>query len=571
MNPRPVARWRALEERRRWFLVVAVVSLLLAGLNFWWVVTFRQDHPFHIDEAGYMTFALLEHLGIEASGFSGWWDALLLQAPHAPLLPGLTSLTFVFHVGLLQGFALLGAFFVLLVLAVYGIGERLAGPRLGALAALVVATAPGAFHFSREFIFAMPAAALLATSVYCLLRTEGLRMRRWAVALGIALGLMLLARAMTIAFVPGVLAAAVTLAALRAAGDLRSRLLNLGIAVAVVIAVAAPWYVPSFDRVSEYLTGYGYGSESASYGEADTLFSLERLREPFRQMTRQDLYLPLAMLLLAGALVVVVALARRRLRNLDVLAVAIVVGAGYAALCTSQNGGFGFTFPLAVLLPTLAVVALRLHPRAGAPALAALAVVATFNVVAQFNVASFATQNREGTVPGLGSVRYAGGVPFAVGILRAEIPGPEDRFDEEDDRWLATDRAVADRLFGMADSFGVVPMTAFGAHSRILNTNTIQLAAVRDHRRTIPLVQLRAEPSDSVASYRDQLDSAELFYPQVLLTMSRVDGSYAPVLTQDRVEEAARQLGFRQVGSLPLPDGRALRIWRDRTPDPRSG
>ena len=54
-----------------------------------------------------------------------------------------------------------------LTLATYGIGERLAGPRLGALAALAVGTSQGVFVFHREYIFALPTAALLAAVYAC--------------------------------------------------------------------------------------------------------------------------------------------------------------------------------------------------------------------------------------------------------------------------------------------------------------------------------------------------------------------------------------------------------------------
>lgn len=66
-------------------------------------------------------------------------------------------------------------------------------------------TSSGAFVFAREYVFALPAAALLSCAVYALLRSDALRARYWAIACGVTLGLMVLARAMTIAFVPGVL------------------------------------------------------------------------------------------------------------------------------------------------------------------------------------------------------------------------------------------------------------------------------------------------------------------------------------------------------------------------------
>jgi hypothetical protein len=563
-------------ERRRWGLIAGLAALLLVAVNLWWVASQRHDYPFDIDEAGYTTWALLEHFALRSEGLGGWWDAILSQAPHAPLLPALTSLAFLVDNGVLAGFAVLGGFLVLLALAVYGVGERLAGPRLGALAALVTVTAPGAFAFSREYILALPAAAMLACAVYALLRSDGLRLRRWAVACGAALGLMLLARSMTIAFVPGVLAAGAVALAARGGGALRARVVNLGLLALTGVAVAAPWYVPSFDTVADYLTSYGYGAQSHTYGPARSALSWERLHGPFLNMTREDLFLPLAALLVAGLVAVAVAAVRRvrrapdrraallRIGASDPLSVAIVLLAGYAALASTQNEGIGFTFPLTTLSPALAVVALRLHPAAAMPALALLAAVACLNVVSHLGLSADTTRMRKVAVPGLGTVPYVGGVPPAVRHIRRQAPGPAHRFDGGDREWLAADRAVVARLTGWADRYGVVPTTAFGSHGRILNTNTVQLAAVLERHATIPIVQLRAEPADTTAAYREQLESEELFHPEVLLTVSATRGDFTPLMTQARVEAAARQLGFRRVAATPLPDGRVLRYWRKR-------
>ncbi len=195
---------------------------------------------------------------------------------------------------------MLGGFLVLLALALYGIGERLAGPRLGALAALVAATSTGAVHFSREYIFALPAAAMLACAVYLLIRSDGLRLRRWAVACGAALGLMLLARSMTIAFVPGCSPPGPSACSPAAPTTSARRLVNLGLLVATGAAVAATWYAPNMTTVVDYLTGYGYGDKSRAYGDAGTLVSWGRLRSPFVHMSGEDLLLPLAAILVAG-------------------------------------------------------------------------------------------------------------------------------------------------------------------------------------------------------------------------------------------------------------------------------
>jgi hypothetical protein len=566
--------WRSIGEPWRWALVVAFAALSLAAVNAWWVVTYRHGYPFDIDEAGYTTIAFVDYLGLKAGGLDGWREAVLNQAPNAPLLPAVTSLVFQVKAGALEGFLVLSGFLVVLALAVYGIGRRLAGPKLGALAALVTATAPGAFLFSREFVFAMPTAAFLACAVFCLLRSDGLRARRWAIACGAALGLMLLSRTMSISFVPGVLAAGVVCLLARRQEDLANRLLNLGLLVLTGAAVAATWYARNFQSVLDYLTSYGYGSQSKLYGAGNSVLSWERLRAPFVRMTVRDLLLPLAVLLLIGLATVGVVTVRRvigapdraealrRLARSDALSVAIVLLAGYAALASSQNVGNGFTYPIAALVPALAILALRLFPRAVLPTVAVLAVVVGFNLLSNLNLWAQASRTREVPVPGFGDLAFANGVPNAVDAIREQVPGPETHFDDGDRGWLKADEAVARQVVDWAGPDGALPVTAFASRNRAINTNTVELAAMFTYHMAIPVTQLNAEPDDSIGTYAEQLSNPEFGSPSVLITTSTDAGDFEPVVTQSFAEAAARRLGFRIARTMRLPDGRALRFWR---------
>jgi 4-amino-4-deoxy-L-arabinose transferase-like glycosyltransferase len=527
-----------------------------------------------VDEAGYSTFAVVEHLSLEASGLHAWWTSVLNQAPNAPLLTALTSLALSIKPSLLVGFGLLSGFLTILTIFAYGIGERLAGPRLGAFAAVVTATLPGAFLFSREYVFAMPTAAMLSVAVYSLLRSDGLRRRWWAIGCGAALGLMLLSRSMSIAFVPGVLAAGAVCLLARRRDDLVRRLVNLGLLVLTGTALAATWYARNLDLVLEYLTSYGYGAQSKYYGTAGSLLSWGRLRSPAVHLAGEDLLLPLAVLMLAGLLALVAAAAQRvggaedrraalgRLAASDAFSVGIVVVAGYAALTTSQNGGNGFTFPIAALIPSLAVLSIRLFPRAAAPAIAAVAVVSCLNIVSNLNLSSAASASRTVSVPGFGALPYANGVPKAVGTIREQVPGPEAEFVDRDKGWLAADRAMAAWLVALEGPNGELPVTGFASRNRLTNSNTVQLAAVLKYHLSIPFMQLNAEPRDSVPNYVHQLNDPALGLPTVLITMSSNAGDFDPLVTQALAEDAARRVGFRRYRSMRLPDGRILRIWR---------
>ncbi len=491
-------------------------------------------------------------------------------------MPALASIVFLVKVGALEGFAVLSGFLVLLAVAVYGIGERLEGPRLGALAAGVAVTLPGVFLYSREFIFALPTATLLACAVYCLLRSDGLLVRRWAIACGVALGLMLLTRSMAITYVPGVLAAGLVCILARRHGDLSKRLLNMSLLILTGTALAATWYVPNFTAIYDYLTGFGYGKQSKYYGNSDSLLSWERLRAVPTTLTREDLLLPLAAVLLVGLLTVAVVAVRRTLRSpdrratvlrlasTDAMSVLIVFAAGFAALTSSRNGGSGFTLPIAVLIPAMAILALRVYPGAIRPVVTILVAIAAFNALAYSTVWSAASAERNVSVPGFDELPVAYGIPKAVFGIRLQIPGPETRFGGNDRDWPDVDRELAQQFIEWKTPNGALPVVATGVRNRALNPNTIQLAAVLNYKTSIPFVWLSAEPKDSVARYSEQLsDNSEIgIPPSVLLTTDTEVDDFPPAVSQAYVETAARGLGFRLVRTIPLPDGRILRIWR---------
>jgi hypothetical protein len=567
--------WQRTSPTVRWGLVVFAAALLLAALNVWWFKTYRDGFPFDIDEAGYTTFGLVDYLALKSGGIHAWLNAIQGQPTFAPLVPALSSLVVFVKPGILDGFVVLTAFMVVLAMAVYGIGVRLAGPRLGAVAALVTATLPGAFAFSREFIFAMPVAALLACAVYALLRSDGVRRRRWAIACGAAIGLMLLSRTMAITYVPGVLLAALVVMLARGRGELIGRFLNLALLVVTAVAVAATWYAKNLQSVIDYLTDYGYGKQSQFYGRSHALISWGRLRSVAEHITAEDLFLPMAAILAAGLIALAVVLVRRlrpgdgrrteleRLARSDALSVALVFVVGYAGLMSSQNGGDGFTFPLTALLPALAVLALRKFPAAFKPAVAVLALVATVNLVSTATIWAPASRTRLVSLPGISeSLPLTKGVPKAVFAIRAQIPGPETIFDAGDARWPKTDVKVAKVLAGLYGPNGEPPVVAYASRNRALNTNTVQLATVVKYHQGLPLIQMEAEPNDSVATYVDQLTDPKLGIATALVTVSSSTDDFPPAITQSYAETAARRLGFHRIRTLALPDNRSLYIWR---------
>lgn len=550
-------------------------GLLLLALDAWWLTTYRHRFPLHIDEAAYTTIGLNDYLGLESGGPRGWWQAIQEQTPNAPLVPALASLLYMVKAGVLEGFGVLGGFMVLLGLAIYGIGRRLAGPALGALAALVAMTMPGVLGFAHVYIFALPAAALLACAIYALLRSEGLQSWPWAIACGVCLGLMLLARTMTVAFVPGVLGAALLILASRERerAKLMRGLLAWAVLVLSAVAVAALWYWRNLQPVLDYLTDFGYGGKSAEFGAQHGLLSWHRWVAVAERITATDLLAPLALAVVAGLVAVAVAAvgrvrqsedraaAIRALAGSDAAAVALVAAAGYLALTSSRNSGFGFTLPLSVLLLPLAAVALRHYRGAATAAIAALALVATLNLAASSDLWSGISRQRQVDLPGLAPLPWVDGVNYALADIRSQAPGPQTQFAERDRGWLRADRLLAAWLLGEEGR----PVIAFASRSHVLNTNTVGLAAVLWFRRSIPMAQLVASEGDSVAAYVRRLTDPLYGRPKVLVTMGSEAGDYRPRVTQAHAETAARQLGFQLMRTMTLPDGRLLRVWSQLT------
>lgn len=566
-------------ERTRWALVVVAGLVALVALNLWWVFTYRDGFPLNVDEAGYTSIALNDHLGFLNGGLHGWWLAVQNQTPNAPLLPALTSVLMIAKTGVMEGFVVLICFFALLVLAAYGVGERLAGPRLGALAALAVGTSEGALLFSREYVFALPTAALLSCAVYALLRSERMRVSRWAVVCGVSLGLMLLTRTMAVAFVPGVFAAALIGMLATDRTELPRRFLNLGLTALSMVVVAATWYFQNLKPVYEYLTNYGYGAQSAYFGAEHSVLSWGRFRSVAERIIHDDLLVPLTGLLLIALVAlgvlaiqrVITAENRRgelfRLLGSDPMAIGIVFVAGFAALMTSQNGGNGFTLPLSMLLPPLGIVALRYFRVAVLPVATLLVLLATLNIAATSSLWNGLAGPHLVSVPAFGEQPWLNGIPRTVEAVRVQVPGPATRFVDRDHGWPEADEKLAGMLLRKIYSGTLTSeVVTFASRNRAISSNSVGLALTMTYRHPTPFAQLAAEPNDTVGTYVRQLTDPQFGLPGMLVTMNRNTDDFPPLVTQSRAEIAARRVGFRRIGAFTLPDGRRLRLWAKEAP-----
>lgn len=153
-------------------------------------------------------------------------------------------------------------FLVLLVTSVYGIGARVFGKDVGLLSAALVAFSPIVVQYSRVFMLDLPVAAMVALSIYLLIRTSWFQLTVPTVLLGVALGCGMLTKWTFPAFLiaPIVMTA---WTAVRRFIDRRHSVKNIFLTLLIAAVVAVPWYlVHAIQILSGRSTELDRGQES---------------------------------------------------------------------------------------------------------------------------------------------------------------------------------------------------------------------------------------------------------------------------------------------------------------------
>ncbi|MEK6277505.1 MAG: glycosyltransferase family 39 protein [Actinomycetota bacterium] len=557
-------------------LLVAVVS------NVWWVERFRTDFPLDIDESRYISFSLTLNEDLSRGDVSDLWTDFRDETDFGPLLP-VTSVPVFTVLGedLNNAFWTQLAFLVVLGLATFGIARRLVSAPLAALAALVVITVPGVIDFSRAYQFVVPSAALLAAATYALLASEGLARRGWSLAWGVLLGLTLLSRTMTLAFIPGQLAAAAWL--LYARGEeRRQRAGNLGLGAVAMMLVSLPWYSASGGTVFDYLTGFGYGAESTAFGADRSPLSFGYWGQEATEAAVGLLYLPLALLLavslVLGAVALVLGLWLRRrverrapIRELlagDAFIVLILFVEGYVALTSSRNQGVGFAVPMIPLAVVLAVFALaRLPWRRTAIALAvAFAAVGAFNFAMKLGASESLGEFRTVNPPKIRTLTVTNGEGWIQGYVRgaesyalalvgepAPPATPTEPPAQREKEWLPFyGRVVAD-VATASRRARRQPRFVISVDEPLVNPYVFELAARRELGTQLTVdTLLGLQPPGVYRAVLAQMSPA----PNAVLLVDPPGMPFYPPANQANLARALRSLGFDRRSLFSLPDER---------------
>ena len=162
-----------------------------------------------IDEAGYLSIALNDYGCLVHTGLLGWLSAIEVRNIQPPLTMALASLVFVFtgpHV--IAGFVVPLLAGACCIVTTYFLGKSVSCPQVGMLASVLIASCPVIINYSRSFNFALIATLVMTLCLLALVRSDRFDKANWVGLFGLTLGLLPLARTMTVAFIPGIVAGA---------------------------------------------------------------------------------------------------------------------------------------------------------------------------------------------------------------------------------------------------------------------------------------------------------------------------------------------------------------------------
>lgn len=266
---------------RNRFICPVLLVLVIAGhifVNLTWQS--QNTAPATWDPASYLALSERMYAEYKHGGWQAFYKAFLNFDPNrAPLVPVLYAVSYmVCDNNLSSAYWVDLAGLVVLCLALYGIGRRIAGPWCGLAAAWITMTFPMIFDLSRRFYVEMPLAATVATAVYLCIVSRGLQRFGVAALLGVALGVGLLIKITFPLFIVGP-ALVVCLAGIFGPGGRRKArlvtiILNLAVALGIASLIAGPWLVHNFSSWTRYLSANVSGYLGQMYSNTITGYIL---------------------------------------------------------------------------------------------------------------------------------------------------------------------------------------------------------------------------------------------------------------------------------------------------------
>lgn len=546
-------------RRPRPLLVVAIGAALVAVGHSIWIWQHRRLGALDPDEAGYIatamryerTFSLL-HPGefVRAVGGTGFGPLVPLASVPMLWLGPDDARTVLLSQPLMM---------VIAAVIVAGITRRLAGDAAAVVTGLAFAVLPTVAMASQTYWFGLGAAIGVGVALWGLVASEGCRTRTtwW---FGVGLAVMVLARTMTLGYVPGLFGAAIVMA-----GRDRLAWRRVAQATGIAVVVAGPWYVVEWPTIYGYLSNYGYGSTAAIYGSGGPF---ERLG--YRIDRIADAIGPSVVVsaLVVGAVGAATAVARRRARSApgvpwrEVGGLAVAAALGLAALVSTTNSGVWFELPLVVMLLPLGAVLVGAAPRP-LPWLVVAPVVGM--AIVQSAVVWWWIPPTSPGVPWLAK-SYITSSQQEPGFAEYDRRFATERRGSEvvaaREWWQVTERVsrIVDRI---AAEDGAVEFWMSGSMT-MFNTNTLTLhGEIRGRERAFHIPETRRPAAERrrylTPTVRDD-DGVRRERVLILAVHDRI--LFPPDMEVASFARQAEAAGWRVTDRVPMPRGGEVRVLR---------
>jgi 4-amino-4-deoxy-L-arabinose transferase-like glycosyltransferase len=245
----------------RCYLLLALLLLFHLINNI--IIVSIDNTPFLWDGGDYF-YRSLRYYDVFANIDSNFFSRFNEVSPYRPPLFLLTSLPFYLVFGRSPDVAVMTNFvyLIILVFSVYGIGKKIHSQQVGLLASFIVSTFPIIFGSSRSYWLDFPLTAMVAISIYFLLKTDYFGDRKYSILFGISAGLGMLTKWTYFVFLTGpflYIFMSFVRINLEAHKKATRPLFNIFLAILLGMVVASFWYIPNGLNVASKLFGLAIG------------------------------------------------------------------------------------------------------------------------------------------------------------------------------------------------------------------------------------------------------------------------------------------------------------------------
>jgi hypothetical protein len=527
------------------YLYLLILFFNVSNIIWFW----KDDAPPPWDQSYYLWNSELLFHALHDKGLLSFLSAYMtiLGGTRAPLIAVL-PLPFYFVLGDSYGVAL-GINLVFLVIGsiyLYRLGEMVSGRACGVLSVFILNTFPLLAGLSREFLVDYGLTVFVIAWIYYLLRLDETNSRKDAYALGVILGLGML---MKISFFLYIAAPTIFITAYRLYRhkSLPERWTRHGVVIATIgTIIAGPWYFRNIRRIVGFAAWAGYGEAAKNWGMGD-VFSINTILAYWTSLINYGVSFYYFLLLLVAAFLVCLRLARRgshhilpKVDRTSIYTLLLWVVVPLVILTFGTNKDYRYVAPTLPALAILMSISLvRLSSRkAGFPMLFFLVVFPLFNYL----FISFSSK----------PISY-GFRPFILlqdHLGFAHPPRKEVWPNLELIKHIDDDNA----LRGTKKS-----LTTLLVDHPYMNwfTSSYYAELTRSEARFETVHFWTAETMDQIL---DRIRKKSDYLVTKSETLGPDFSNTKNVLVQAVAERGA--LPFAQIGTLPLPDGTSLRIYR---------